>query len=368
MQIVDGTESVRTLLNWVQNVAIVLTGMDITTAANVRQMVDQLCRGTARSIFRQAWDTIGGAAKQQAHDAAADAAARAAINARAIHEFMNADRMHAAIRTVVSGCTPQKVLQRVKRYMRREMRKPADMKIRQYLVHLNRMNNEEVPNLPPFGANQSLSDDELVDILLYAVPKSWIKDMDKQGFDPVTKSPEQVTDFLEQLETAEDFDPDKQKQVNNNNNNNKNKGKMQKQGSNNNAKNGDKYCMLHGKGNHSTDECRNMQAQAKRMKTNGGDSKPSGSKNKTWNRKDGDKKKVTFGKNEINTLVKKAAKKAAKKEINALSKKRKSEDSDSEEEMNNIEERIEDMDLNNFNSEDLKKVLDDDEFSDEIST
>jgi hypothetical protein len=126
--------------------------------------------------------------------------------------------------------------------------------------------------------------------------------------------------------------------------------------------------MLHGKGNHSTEECRNMQAQAKRMKTNGGDSKPSGSKNKTWNRKDGDKKKVTFGKNEINTLVKKAAKKAAKKEINALSKKRKSEDSDSEEEMNNIEERIEDMDLNDFNSEDLKRVLDDDEFSDEIST
>jgi hypothetical protein len=362
MQLIDGTEDVRTLLNWVQNVATVLMGMDITIAVNVRQMTDRLCRGTARSIFRHSWDSIAGAAKQQAHDAAADPAAKAAVNARAIHEFMTPDLMRSTIRAVVSGCTPKKVLQRVKRYMRREMRKPKDMKIRQYLVHLNRMNNEEVPHLPPFDANQGLTDDELIDILLYAVPKSWTKEMDKQGFDPVTKSPEQVVDFLEQIETAEEFDPDKQKQVSNNP---KQKGKMQKHGSNNNnAKgNSNKYCMLHGKGSHSTEECRNMQAQAKRMKTNGGASKPSGgTKNKTWNRKDGDKK-ITFDKNEINSLVKKAVKKAAQKEINALSKKRKSDDSDSEEEMNNIEGQVEDMNLNDFNSEDLQKVLDDDEIT-----
>ena len=34
MQIVEGTEEVRTLLNWVQNISIVLTGMDITTAVS----------------------------------------------------------------------------------------------------------------------------------------------------------------------------------------------------------------------------------------------------------------------------------------------------------------------------------------------
>lgn len=360
MQLLEGTEDVRTLLTWVQNVNTVLTGMNITAAVNVRQMVDRLCRGTARTIFRQAWDSIGGAAKQQAHDDAADAAAKAAVNARAIHEFMTPNLVCSAIRTVVSGCTPQKVLQRVKRYMRHEMRKPAGMKIRQYLVHLNRMNNEEVPNLPPYEANQGLSDDELVEIVLFAVPKSWNREMDRQGFDPIMKTPEQVVDFLERIETAEDFHPDKQKQVSN-----KHKGKVQKHGSNNNhAKgNGDKYCMLHGKGNHSTEECRNMLAQAKRMKTNGGASKPSGgSKNKTWNRKDGDKK-VTFGKNEINALVKKAVKKAAQKEINALSRKRKSDDSDSEEEMNNIEGGVEDLNLNDFDIEDLKKVADIDEIS-----
>jgi hypothetical protein len=227
------------------------------------------------------------------------------------------------------------------------------------------MNDEEVPSLPPFGPNQGLSLDELVDIILYAVPKSWIKEMDRQGFDPMVKTPMEVVNFLEQIETSEDFDSDKQKQVVPNNNN-KNKGKPQKQGSNNNNANGNggKYCMLHGKGNHSTEECRNMQAQAKRMKTNGGEAKSTtggGSKNKTWSRKSENNKSVT--KKEINSLVKKAAKKAAQKEINALNKKRKSDDSDSEEEMNNIEEGIVDIDLNDFDAKDLERVLDDDEIT-----
>lgn len=364
MQIVEGTEEVRTLLNWVQNISIVLTGMDITTAVNTRQMVYQLCRGTARSIFQQAWDALAQAAKRTAVDAEPDAALKAAIQARGEHEFMTPDLMRSAVRTVVTGCTPQKVLQRVKRYMRREMRKPADMKIRQYLVNLNRMNNEEIPNLPPYTAGQQLADDELVDILLYAVPKSWTKEMDRQGFDAVAKTPGQVVDFLEQIETAEDFDGDKQKQVVNNNHNNKNKSKQQKQGSDSKPRgDGSKYCMLHGKGNHSSEECRNIQSQVKRMKTNGGDAKSTngGSKNRTWSRKSDDGKKVT--KKELNALLTKAVKKAAQKEVNALNKKRKSDDSDSEEEMHAIERKVDDMDLNDFSVEDLKRILDDDEIS-----
>jgi hypothetical protein len=367
MQLIHGTEDVRTLIQWITNILTVLQGMDITTAVNTRQMVEQLTRSTARSIFKQAWEKNGNEAKALAIAnaiAAGDGPAEAAARAAALETFMTADLILMSLRAVITGCTPQKVLQRVKRYMRREMRKPPEMKIRQYLVHLVRMNDEEVPSLPPFGPNQGLSLDELVDIILYAVPKSWIKEMDRQGFDPMVKTPMEVVNFLEQIETSEDFDSDKQKQVVPNNN--KNKGKPQKQGSNNNNANGNggKYCMLHGKGNHSTEECRNMQAQAKRMKTNGGESKSTtggGSKNKTWSRKSENNKSVT--KKEINSLVKKAAKKAAQKEINALNKKRKSDDSDSEEEMNNIEEGIVDIDLNDFDANDLERVLDDDEIT-----
>ena len=50
-----------------------------------------------------------------------------------------------------------------------------------------------------------MSDDELVDILCYACPHSWTREMDQQGFDPLLKNPTEVVDFMERFEQAEDF-------------------------------------------------------------------------------------------------------------------------------------------------------------------
>ena len=49
---------------------------------------------------------------------------------------------------------------------------------------VNNMNQEEFPRLPPFDPNQYLHDDEILDIVLFGTPKSWEREMDKQGFDP----------------------------------------------------------------------------------------------------------------------------------------------------------------------------------------
>ena len=51
---------------------------------------------------------------------------------------------------------------------------------------------------------------------------------------------------------------------------------------------GDLYCMLHRKGNHATEECDTLKAQAKKLKS-GNSSGGYKSKNKTWNCKDDDK-------------------------------------------------------------------------------
>ena len=59
------------------------------------------------------------------------------------------------------------------------------MKVRIYMQHLLRMNMGELEMLPPFRANQVLSNDKLLDILLYGTPKSWQREMDCQGFDPL---------------------------------------------------------------------------------------------------------------------------------------------------------------------------------------
>ena len=63
--------------------------------------------------------------------------------------------------------------------------------------------------LPPFRADQVLSNDKLLDILLYGTPTSWQREMDSQGFDPLLHTFNEVVDFMEQIEASEDFEVSK---------------------------------------------------------------------------------------------------------------------------------------------------------------
>jgi hypothetical protein len=77
--------------------------------------------------------------------------------------------------------------------------KPMDMKVRNYYQAVGRINDEELPQLPPFGADQSLSTNKVLDILLHGTPKSWQVEMDCQGFDPLDKTIPEVIDFIENM-------------------------------------------------------------------------------------------------------------------------------------------------------------------------
>jgi len=111
----------------------------------------------------------------------------------------------SALNQMMTGFLPNNVLQRVKRYLRREARKPFDMNIKSYYTNITRINS-----LPPkFDETQSLAEDEIVDILLYGTPKSWQKEMDRQGFDPLGHTPMEVVAFMERIEASEEFDSDK---------------------------------------------------------------------------------------------------------------------------------------------------------------
>ena len=74
---------------------------------------------------------------------------------------------------------------------------------------------------------------------------------------------------------------------------------------------GDHYCMLHGRGSHTTENCYQLKAQAKRMKTSSGDGSTSSRKpyttNKSYNRDSG---KPQYSKQELNTIVNAMVKKA----------------------------------------------------------
>jgi len=228
-----------------------------------------------------------------------------------------------ALQELASILLPNKILQRVKRYLRREARKPVDMSVKAHLMHVIHIDNQEIPRLPPnFNNAQCLGDDEIVDILLFGAPKSWQGEMDCQGFDPLTHTPHEVVQFMERIEMSEDFDGDKKTtNVAKNNNEGKKKSNFNKGSSD---ADGSKHCMLHGNNNtHDTSECKTLMAQAKKLKGNNGANQKGKGGNKSWKNKAKDK--TDDSKKELAALVKKATQLIKQQEPNTIELKKKDE-------------------------------------------
>ena len=350
IRILTGNESVRQVLKWRRDVDRLIPGLDLTTAASACPVIMTTMTPIPAAKFAVYMDGDDASRAQQRYDtalaAAVDPAARAVIQAHGVRHYWHLDDIEGALNFVVTEVLPHKVLARVKRSLRRDMRKPPNMPIRKYWGHLSSINVEEVTMLPPFGPHQQLTADEMVDILLYGSPKSWSKELDRQGIDPYTKTAHELVGHLENIEAAEDFDPTKKDS----------KKKASSNKSNNSAKKSDGfYCMLHGKNNtHNTEDCTKLKAEAKRLKGDG-KSKSSGKdsgKKSNWKKKASDASDKA--KSEISALVKKSVK-TALKDLKAADKKRKpskNEDS-SDEELNVIDN------LEQFNYATSKMSLDD---------
>jgi hypothetical protein len=140
-----------------------------------------------------------------------------------------------ALRSTIKMVYPYKALEKQKRFMGRKMLKPADMKIRIFVNHLHRINFDELPQLPPFKSGQELSNNKLLDIILFGILKSWVKEMDKQDFDQFAREDIQMLiSFCQRMESVEDFHDNNNKQGSNSKNSHKktkfsnNKGKPTK--------------------------------------------------------------------------------------------------------------------------------------------
>ena len=94
---------------------------------------------------------------QAADRAAGNTDASDAVRNNGAEHYIHNNHLDVALNLVLTNYLPRKVLARVKRSMRRDMRKPADMKVRHYYQNLIRMNDEELPNLPPFQQGNKLS-------------------------------------------------------------------------------------------------------------------------------------------------------------------------------------------------------------------
>jgi len=111
--------------------------------------------------------------------------------------------------------------------------------------------------------------------------------MDRQGFDPMAKTAQEIVQFTENIKMSKDFDGGAKKKIAKAAGNAK-KGNGNKATKKNNNTSGQKFFFPHHSNNntHTTDECNPLKAQSEKLKgdtgRNAGKAKGKG-KNKTWN-------------------------------------------------------------------------------------
>ena len=222
-----------------------------------------------------------------------------------------------ALNFMIRQIVPVGALARVKRHLRRGCRKPADMTIRSYTTALRRINEEDLMMLPPFLESNRIPEDEMKEIIQYAIPNSWNRKLREQSKDPLLMSYFELVTTLENYESAEvDFDATAKSGNSNGKgkkpNGNAKKGKGQASKPKAEGDPGNKYCIRHGWNNtHTTEECKTLKKLADADKAKAG-----GSKNKTWKRPKDDSTSKDDTKKEVQAFVKEAFKaelKAAKK-------------------------------------------------------
>jgi hypothetical protein len=199
------------MIRWRLDVMKVVTGLNVNTVDTVRP-IHEACMHTgplssysnavtacAQPLYNTALE-----AAQITDAAAGNTTASDAVRANGVEHYINTDCLKEALGLTIAALLPRKILAKVKQSLRRDMRKPKDMKVCNYYQNIVRINNEEIPNLPLFRPLQKLSHDKLIDIVLFRTPKSWQNEMEQQGFDPMEQSLFQVIDFMERVESVEE--------------------------------------------------------------------------------------------------------------------------------------------------------------------
>ena len=337
---VDGTQSVRQHLKWIMAVRKVHKGLNMQDHNEIHELNTELLSGEALSSYQ-----VGVDAAQLQILTALQIVARDGVVRDVNHtDDQHLDAQAQAVRavplppvttvsidlgygTLMKGVAPYKALEKQKRYMRRKMRKPSDMRTRTYIAHIHKMNMEELPLLPPIKENQSLPMEEIKDIIIYGLPKSWTRKMDEFDFDPYGGSMNEVINFCERMESAEEHDK-VAKPVKQEGHKSAKKAKPSNYRSQDKL-NGGKWCDFHENNTHNTKDCFTVRKLKKEHDAGG---KPA-YKNKTWKRKSDDAS--SYSKKELSAIAAKAGKKAIKeakekkKSLYLMAMKRKSRDEES---------------------------------------
>jgi hypothetical protein len=77
------------------------------------------------------------------------------------------------------------------------------MGMRSYYQRLVFINTQEILWIPPFKCVQALNGNIIKEILLFATPPGWQREMDRMGLDPTHHDSLGVLHFMENVEAAE---------------------------------------------------------------------------------------------------------------------------------------------------------------------
>jgi hypothetical protein len=340
VRIIDGSEDLRTIIGWKLEASEVCEGLNLTTGPDIHRILDKLMSGSASTTYRsnmaQLQSAEWGLQKKAARAAALQANPQAtADELQAVEDAVQPppytnQMIVYSVNQVVDYFAPHKVVEKQKQFMRRQCRKPKDMKTRVFVNNLVRINNQEMIHLPPkFDSSQCLSEAELVEIVVYAIPKKWKKEMDRMSFDHTEKTMNQVIKFCEIQEGQEEGDEASDKKVAPQKGKTNGNGHPKKQKTEGSGKK-DNDCLYHGRNTHPSSKCKVLKAMADSAKnsrstnttTKNSNNKNNKFKNQTWNRKAEDAKAAA--KKELNAFVKKAV----EKQLKASLKKRPKKDDD----------------------------------------
>ena len=322
-------------LDFMKTVDKVFKGQHLTTGPARYSLYRRALRGDALAAFESAAATQG--AETVAH-------------------------LELVMNSVSNHVFPERAVRTQKRWMRRQLRKPHDLSIREWVARVVEL-NDQIPNYPHpegEGPSEKLDDDELMDILEFGVPNSWQKQMILHDFDPVQKSTTEFIQFCERIEKTEDKPMGSKSSEKSTKKRGLNyvsrSGGQTKRGSSPESK-GSKYCMLHGtNNNHSTEECRTLKHQADRMK-------------QTYKAQHPSEKKEYKKRQELNAMVAEAVSQAMKAQKKKSSKKRKVMEDDLERENYNFDKLMKDKeDSSSSSSEDERNSSSSDSDDDSISS
>ena len=241
------------LLEFLEKVHAVIVGQNMTTAAARFSFMRTILQGDAHAFFNQA--------------ALAE-----------VHQTL--DTFETCVQALTTHIFPQRALRKQKRYMRRHMRKPFDMPMRNYRNRVVELNNylEHFPG--DFDNDQKLDEEEIIDILEYGVPVKWQDQMVLQGFDPTEdgRTSQDLVEFCERLESTEPKTSDGKPKATttSNEDDGKQKGskykdsykgdKKRKWKSEQGSHDARKYCTLHGVYGHDLNNCGEMKKQVAKLR------------------------------------------------------------------------------------------------------